>query len=344
VLDAPLQRQARGLRQPGGRSRADLRAGEDGKEVGDVAVAHVGLGVVLLPLEEPAVVAGPRRRHPGLHRGDLLPEGGVLAQDLRRAQECPEQLVEDLAVHGRRHADRRRRAVLEAVRQLGRQRRPREQAALVVLVQVVHEEGRALREQRVGPAAEELLVAAEAVVLPQMECEPRGAHGPHEGAVGLADHRRVGEAVQVVVRHEAAAPVQSLRRRPAVGGHAVDEVEERLVALRKVADLGRPVVHLRVDVDGVLALPGRDEALVPDPLEIGRQRPWAAGGDKQVAAELEVEGHQRGVLGALLHPLQPLVGRQAFGLGRAPQIESHAAEEATVVSGVIGPELLERLR
>ena len=44
------------------------------------------------------------------------------------------------------------------------------------------------------------------------------------------------------------------------------------MALREVGRLGRPVVHLRVDVDGVVAAPRRPDLVVPDALQVGRLR------------------------------------------------------------------------
>ena len=83
-----------------------------------------------------------------------------------------------------------------------------------------------------------------------------------------------------------------LGRLAAGDGHVVDQVEQRLVALGEVGHLHRPVVHLGVDVDGLLAVPGRLELIVPDPLQVGRLAARPAAGDQQVAAELEVEGRQ----------------------------------------------------
>ena len=40
--------------------------------------------------------------------------------------------------------------------------------------------------------------------------------------------------------------------------------------LAQVGFFGRPVVHLRIDVDGVLTVPGRVHTVVPDALQIGR--------------------------------------------------------------------------
>ncbi len=94
----------------------------------------------------------------------------------------------------------------------------------------------------------------------------------------------------------------------------------------EVGDLGRPVVHLGVDVDGVLALPRRRERVVPEPLQVRGHRARPAAGDQQVAAEVEVEHGQPGIVGTGLHALEPRVGRQV-GRGGV-EAKRDAAEEA----------------
>lgn len=73
-----------------------------------------------------------------------------------------------------------------------------------------------------------------------------------------------------MVQDEAAvASVHGLCDGLTAGDGGVDQVEERLLGLGQVGNTGVPVVHLRVDVDGVLALPGRIEVVVPDALKVG---------------------------------------------------------------------------
>ncbi|MNL74748.1 hypothetical protein D3C87_2004290 [compost metagenome] len=60
------------------------------------------------------------------------------------------------------------------------------------------------------------------------------------------------------------------------------------MTFRQIADFSRPVIHLRVNVDREFAVPGRGEAVIPDALQIRRQGAWAAGGDQQIPAILEV--------------------------------------------------------
>ena len=60
------------------------------------------------------------------------------------------------------------------------------------------------------------------------------------------------------------------------------------MAFGEVGRFGRPIVHLDVDIEVVIAVPGRLELVVPQPLEVGWQAPGARAGHKQVTAILKV--------------------------------------------------------
>src|SRR5579875_450186 len=79
----------------------------------------------------------------------------------------------------------------------------------------------------------------------------------------------------------------------------------------EVSALGKPVVHLRVDVDGVLRSPRRIDRLVPDALKIRGKRTRARAGDEQVSAELKVDRQQMDIFTARLQCFHTLVCRRA---------------------------------
>ena len=150
-------------------------------------------------------------------------------------------------------------------------------------------------EQELGGAAhqriilsEKIFVAAEGVMFPQMLAEPSAADGPH-AIFGRVHRRRAAPEIGVVMDHPAAAVVIGLGGLRAGLGEVLDQPEQGLVAFGQIADLGGPVIHLQVDVDGVFAAPGRQECLVPDALEIGRLAADAAAGGQNISAELEAE-------------------------------------------------------
>ena len=110
---------------------------------------------------------------------------------------------------------------------------------------------------------------------------------------------------------------------------------------------GRPVVHLHVDVEVVVAVPRRLDALGPEALQVGGHVARARAADQQVPAEVEVERRQRRVGAALGQRRVPFVGRQrgrraALGLA-VVKLDAHAVEVAAVVGDVGGAQLLVRL-
>jgi hypothetical protein len=104
-----------------------------------------------------------------------------------------------------------------------------------------------------------------------------------------------------------------LRRAPAGSAQGFDQPEERLVAFGEVGDLDRPAVLVRIDVEVEIAGPAHvaSEIIIPDPLEVGRQRRVLAGpGDEQVATVLEKLGDQRLIVPALPHTGEAFIGRK----------------------------------
>ena len=86
-----------------------------------------------------------------------------------------------------------------------------------------------------------------------------------EAVLLLAGQRELAPRRRRVVDDKPAAAVRDLRRPAARRAQHVDEVEERQVALRKIRHLGRPVVHLDVDVDVVIGLHGGVEPCAQRP-------------------------------------------------------------------------------
>jgi len=90
------------------------------------------------------------------------------------------------------------------------------------------------------------------------------------------------------LRRDPAGSVQakiSLRRLAAGFGEALDMPKYRGVHLAQTRWLGRPVVHLEIDVDRVVAIPRSLVPIGPKPLQIGGHRTVrTAARDEQIAA------------------------------------------------------------
>ena len=89
-----------------------------------------------------------------------------------------------------------------------------------------------------------------------------------------------------------------------------DHSEKRFLAFRQIGEFGRPVVHFRIDVDRIFAVPRRHEILVPDTLQRRRKIPRAAAPDQQIPSVVKQQLCKPFVRTAAYDPLQTLVGRK----------------------------------
>ena len=110
------------------------------------------------------------------------------------------------------------------------------------------------------------------------------------------------------------------------------------MALTEVADLGNPVVHLGVDVDGPLAVPRRREAVIPDPLQRCRQASRAAACNQEVTRVLEIQGEEARIAATRPHGsesgISRLLSRTAGVCRHASQFERDASEPRPVFGDV----------
>ena len=182
---------------------------------------------------------------------------------------------------------------------------------------------------------EELLVASEEVVLPEVGRQPRTARGEHSPAGAVYGSGNAPE-VGVVVGHPSVATVHL----PCGEGSGLAEVanhrEQRLLRLGKISHERRPVVHLGIDVDGVLRVPRCIHLVVPNTLQVGGLSAGLARRDEQVATVLHHERHHVEIercaacrtlvvqlAGTLLEGNEALVSRQS-GVGILRQVQCDA--------------------
>ena len=169
-------------------------------------------------------------------------------------------------------------------------------------------------------------VAGIEIVLPKMLAEPRATRRPHS-PLRTVNRRRAAPEVRVVMGDPATGPVVDFGRLPSRRLQLADHAQQGLVAFAEVADFRHPVVHLDVDVDRVLASPGRIDLVVPDALQIQGLRTGARAGDHQIAAVLEDLFGQKWIGVALGNSLEPLIGRQVPMLRLAAKVDRHAAKQ-----------------
>ena len=222
------------------------------------------------------------------------------AERRRGLQHVRAHVPRDRQVHGTAGVDGGLPAIGQPERVLGRRRRRRREVAIAIGHQQVERELRGALHQRVRRLPEPGRIATEGVVLPEVLRQPRAAHRPRRpdrvAFAEAADRRGLPPQVRVVMRRPAAGAVVDARGRRTRGGEFADHLQQRLVTFGQVGGLGRPVVHLGVDVDRVVAAPGGAHLVVPQSLQVGRLRPRTAAGDEEIPAVLEQQRRERRIV------------------------------------------------
>ena len=98
--------------------------------------------------------------------------------------------------------------------------------------------------------------------------QPRTAHRPGT-PIRAVHHAGRTPDVGVVMGHPASSTIHRARRLPTCHAEVVDEVKQRLRKLAEIAHLGRPIIHLSIDIDRVLAVPRCQQVFVPQALQPG---------------------------------------------------------------------------
>ena len=139
-----------------------------------------------------------------------------------------------------------------------------------------------------GPCfGQELFIAAIEVVLIEVLAKPSVAGGP-DAVIRAVNSTRRAPDIGVVVERPTATTVHGSTFTSCFSNLA-DKAEHRLVHLGQSRYFCRPVVHLKVDVGRVFAVPRRKGVVVPDALQVGGLSAGLRAADEQVAPELEIE-------------------------------------------------------
>src|SRR5690349_15663201 len=106
-----------------------------------------------------------------------------------------------------------------------------------------------------------------------MRGQPGSAGGPHAEA-GAIDGSGSPPEIGVMMANPATGTVHGLGSVLSRSGYLANQLEQRFGAFGEVRFFHEPIIHLSIDVDGVLAAPGRTDRVVPEPLKVCRLRPW----------------------------------------------------------------------
>ena len=252
-----------------------------------VAVAWLDLIVVILPLLQLTKLAHFVRRELCQFLGESGLQVGIHAQNLCGADGVAEQLPHDLDVHDWPGAGVRHFAILGSEGILRRVGRRRYEEAIRVFGEEVHVKLCRPAHRRVV-LCELFLVPAEEEALPNVLTHPRTAivgRAPNRALTGSGKAPDIGNDVCDPATRIVVGLCGCLARLD----QRLHVVEQRNVTRSEVGGLGKPVVHLDIDVEVVVTIPRRRVFLCPNSLEVCREPAGPAGADEEVAPELEEE-------------------------------------------------------
>ncbi len=283
---------------------------------------------VLEPLLEMAAFADLIRRQTGTRRDKLLTEFLINSEDFCGVDTIGEQVSQYLHVHCRSCTDTH--AVLVPV--LRRYRRAcNEPLGIRVLYKSIEEKFSRAFHCRIN-LFQELFVSTIVVVVPEMFAQPRATCRP-EAIRRSVNRSRCTPNIGIVMAYPATSTVHNFCCASTGFSKVHYKRDERFSTLGKICRLSRPVIHLGVDVDGVLAFPRWGHAFVPDTLQICRLAAGPRAADKQVSSELEIKCRKLWVIG-LFRIADSLIGRK-FRHSRRSEVQLNSTKQPLMLCNVI---------
>ena len=166
-----------------------------------------------------------------------------------------------------------------------------------------------------------------------MTDQPAPAHRP-KGTGAVVDGFSVPPNVHIVVGDPTGVAIHVTCGLPTVDGQFFDGFKKGLLAFGEVGHFGGPIVHLGIDVDGVCAVPGWRQLVVPNALQVK----WLASGtgtrNHQVAAILKIQGSKRRILTIRKQFYPPIRGQPGL-LGFGRQLDLHPFEQVLIIQQML---------
>ena len=322
-VDFPAQTPARGhitaLLQGDGSSLEEfgmgiggyLIAGIKSVEMRDMAVFVLRIITVNKPFLQLSVLSHLHRRQQGngLPKGVL--ESLVGIQDFCRTQGLRQSIEDNLIIH---RTTGRNRCILAHGAMLGTHRGNGHEPAILRmdLHEIKIEKGRSTHHGI--PLTQELAVAVEEIMLPQMGGKPGSTMGEH-APIGSVNGSGDAPEIRIVMSHPTTAAVHFTGRNGSRLTQITNQREQRTCRFCEIRHLSRPVVHLGIDVNGVFRIPRGIHLVVPNALQIGSLTTLLGRRDKQIAPVIEHQRHHSHIL-TVLESSQTAVGGQRGSAGK----------------------------
>ena len=146
-------------------------------------------------------------------------------------------------------------------------------------------------------------------MLEYVQAEPCRTHLPVRRRSTCILRRTVSPDVRVVMSHPASCTVHFRCNLATVRNHSLYQFKKRKMQLRKSGVFRRPVIHLRVDVDRIFAVPHGRETIVPNTLKICGKTSDTARGNKQIPAVGKGKIDQSVIFSSVLNGFKSFIRR-----------------------------------
>ena len=255
----------------GGGQGRDAVSGMKGIHVREVAVFTLRFGVIFAPLLQLAFFSYFIWRQLGKYAFEFLGIFLVLAENLA----CSYHIAKQVADYGIIHGATFSHSIATTVEQEGifGRGRGRSDEISVALYQPIAEEVGSEFHHRIGSLGEIFLIAGEGISFPQILAQPATCSipvSPKRIAVTAVAHG-ISQApnVTVLVSYPSTSAIILIGSALAHLREVLYPVEHWLVHLAQVGALGEPIVHLCIDICGVVRAPGCTIFFVPNALQVG---------------------------------------------------------------------------
>ena len=256
-------------------------------KMGNMPVSRLILLVILTPLKNSSITANLCRKKPRQCVFNLWIELVIHPKDIRCFYALREQIPYNLVVHRDTCTVSALLTIRKNIAVLRRYRRTGHKIS-VNLYHKIKEELCSLPHY-IKVLTQKFLIPCIEIMCPLMCAQPCSSHHPVWTRNPQILDWCLPLNICIVVRYKAPAPIHGLSSPLSVREHLLYQTEQRLMALRQITVLRKPVIHLCVDVDCIFAVPRWKHVLIPESLQGCRKSALPAAWDKKISAKIKVQ-------------------------------------------------------
>ena len=148
-----------------------------------------------------------------------------------------------------------------------------------------------------------------------MPAKPSSTRRPHSRRCFI---QRTGNPpyIRIVVKYPSFRTIHDFGRLLSSLANFTRHPKQRFMEFTQIGHLGRPIIHLHINITSVFAIPRREKFIIPYSLQIGRLSARLGRTDQQIAAKLKIGGHQTGIMGCFKF-FYPFIGRKLLRTPRS---------------------------